>query len=70
MPMPNVDALQEDLVMAQNRVTQTELAYGKNSFEYQAALKHFSQLWFVLKMSRRQEEFCHDLTNKALTPVY
>ena len=71
MPMPTMDALQEDVLLAQERLSQTERVYGKDSAQYQLALKQFSQMWFVLKMARRKDEFFGDITlaASAMTPV-
>jgi hypothetical protein len=57
--------LRHDVQMAEKSVAQTAVAYGKNSKEYQEALKRFARLWSVLKMTRSHDEFITEVTQSA-----
>lgn len=62
MPMPLADTLSFDVIEAERMVVDMEQLHGKDSSQYEAARKHFLRLWFMLKLTRRQNEFLKEIT--------
>ncbi len=62
MPLPSIDTLQNNVVEAEQNVTEARLAFGADSAEYRKALKQFAVSWFVLKKTREPDEFLAEIT--------
>ena len=61
MPKLEQQLLRNDVCKAEQSLLSIGNEYGKDSQQYQSALKRFMRLWFVLKMTRRQQEFLHEV---------
>ena len=53
--------LRNDLLTAAKRLPLISAQYGKNSEDYQGTLMHVARLWAVLRMTRVDAEFFHDM---------
>ena len=61
MAIPQQKTLRHDVLHTQQKLATLEQIHGKHSTEYQDALKHFSRMWSLLKMTRAREDFLQDL---------
>jgi DNA-nicking Smr family endonuclease len=63
MPKLEQRVLKHDVIQAEKQLTKLAITHGKTSPEYQNALKRFIRLWSVLRMTRSQDEFFHEVSN-------
>jgi len=61
MPKLEQQTLRQDVCRAEQTLLSIEKEYGKESQQYQSALKRFLRLWFILKMTRTNQEFLHEV---------
>lgn len=61
MALPEQRVLRHDLLKAQHDLNHAESQFGKQSQEYQTALKQFARLWNVLRLTHSQDAFLKDL---------
>lgn len=54
--------LRLDLLSAAKLLPEVRDQHGRASADYQKALKRVARLWAVLRMTRRNEEFMHEVT--------
>jgi hypothetical protein len=61
MGVPNLEELRQRVLEAEQLVSRAKSHYGETSQEYKAALKQFAVTWFVLKQTRDETEFLHEI---------
>ncbi len=64
MPKLEQQLLRNDVCKAERSLLSIGKEYGKDSQQYKSALKRFLRLWFVLKMTRKQQEFLHEVNQQ------
>ncbi len=64
MPKLEQQSLRNDVCKAEHNLLSIGNEYGKESQQYQSALKRFLRLWFVLKLTRKQQEFLHEVRHQ------
>lgn len=57
-----VHELTAQVMAAELQLTYFAARHGKDSVEYQQALKDFATAWYLLKKNRNQEDFLHEVT--------
>lgn len=63
MPKLEQRVLTYDVQQAEKHLARIAKTHEKTSAEYQNALKRFIRLWSVLRMTRSQDEFFHEVSN-------
>ena len=58
----NQNVISEELVNASQTLLDIQDSQGKTSVAYQQGLTRVARLWAILKMTRRQAEFLHEVT--------
>lgn len=64
MPKPERRQLKADLNQTQKVLDAIATEFGKDNRDYQLALQRFARLWFVLRLTRSQDEFLKEVSIK------
>ncbi len=61
MPKLEQRTLKNDVFQAEKTLASIASEQGKSSPEYRNALKRFTRLWFVLRLTRSKDEFFQEV---------
>ncbi len=61
----NQNVICGELVNASQTLLELQDSQGKTSVAYQQGLTRVTRLWAILKMTRSQDEFLHDIIRQA-----
>ena len=65
MPKLEQRKLKADLNRAEKALNTIASEIGKDNLEYQQALLRFTRLWFVLRLTRSNDEFLQEVSKQA-----